>query len=158
MSDTPHPSTLHLVQDLTTMNLGGSDSPIEQAVEVIKVMAKHTPPLPTLVEGPGSDLTKVRCGCGKVVPDDQVKIINTGVINALDGICPSCEPTFKGTARLVCCACKSVVGRMVPHDANGFKFVADKCYHIDRCAYCDPSVESATIIELACWNNKKAGA
>lgn len=98
------------------------------------------------------------CVCGKQVSLTKLSSLNTGVFLTLNDVCKGCKEgaRFDQThARLVCARCKRVIMRIPPStDKTGFKFEANKSYHVDGCPQCDLLSKKAnfTIIEKAMWN------
>jgi len=98
------------------------------------------------------------CMCGRRVPASVFTMVDTGVMRAVNNVCPDCvEGRREDTklARIACCTCKAVVARMVPHkDRDGFEFKANHTYHIGQCGACTPGLDKSDIIEKAIYKER----
>lgn len=97
------------------------------------------------------------CCCGKDVDLSKLDTLNTGVFLTHSDVCKGCKEgkRFDEThARLVCVKCKKVLMHIPPGvDKSGFRFEANKSYHLEGCPQCDESGrKNFTIIEKAMWN------
>lgn len=113
-------------------------------------VGKRLGPAPDVVL-PELNTLNVRCACNKLVPATEATHIWSPILmaDAVEPICPGCRPDFKGTARLVCAACRSVIGWLPPQrDAHGFRIESDKCYHVRHCRVCKKGLQGADILEM----------
>ena len=94
-------------------------------------------------------LAQIRCACEKWVPVSEVRPFHTGLINALDNVCPGCRKAVEGFAILVCARCRAVVARVQPNTKpNGFRYLPGKSYHLDCCAVCVPDIVNKEVGSL----------
>jgi hypothetical protein len=92
-------------------------------------------------DGTPWDPTIGKCACQKMVPLSNFRVYNTGLINAVDNVCPGCRHGLEKYAIIVCARCRAVVARIEPHkDKTGFVFEPGRSYHLDCCAICEPQV------------------
>lgn len=121
--------------------------PTPTTAEVVSLLAQMGKP--SLTTDLDSDPSRVRCACNKNVPCDQVSLVNTGYLTAVDPVCPPCKKDFADQARLVCVRCRSVIGWMDPGvDRHGFRFEKKHFYHVEACAVCKKGLTKADIIEM----------
>jgi hypothetical protein len=80
------------------------------------------------------------CACGKKkIQLDEVRMFDTGYVKVCDNHCHDCLKDYKGLCPIVCIQCKKICAWLSPgQDKDGFKRVAGKAYHIDRCPECNP--------------------
>lgn len=105
--------------------------------------------------GPESlDQLTVPCagpGCNRRLPIGPELYINTGVRQALDPTCPECRKLLRDRARVVCVNCRPphVVGRLTPgrDPRSGLVISADRVYHCNGCAVCQPGLERSQLLE-----------
>lgn len=118
-----------------------------------KILSQLPPPEPKVVK-PETQT----CVCGRHVTYDKLKPVNTGVFHTWNDVCKGCkvgEEYDRTHARLVCARCKRVIMHLPPSvDKTGFRFEANKSYHVESCPQCDATLkkQSFTIIEKAMWN------
>lgn len=124
--------------------------------EAVKLLA-GLPPLPKPII-PKETQT---CACGKQVEIEKLASLNTGVFVTLGDVCKGCkeaEEMDRKNARIVCVKCKRVLMHIPPVvDKTGFRFEANKTYHLNGCPQCEPTLDAEsrqahTIIEKAMWN------
>lgn len=133
--------------------------PVEVDQEWLKGAARllaSLPPLPKPVEKP----LPQTCVCKKQVTIDKLSSLNTGVFITAGDVCKGCkegEEYDRKHARIVCVKCKRVLMHIPPvTDKTGFRFEANKSYHLNGCPQCEPleagKKQRHTIIEKAMWN------
>ena len=116
-------------------------------------LLKNLPPPPKKEGYEGMllrDHKKIPCACNeKIIPINECKRINTGIVQALDTMCKDCKTAVKGTCPLICIRCKRVVSRMEPgkDSKTGFVFQKNKPYHLDGCPFCEENLDKSIIIE-----------
>lgn len=128
--------------------------PERDLVDVMRLMAQLPPVKRKILEGEDT-LTKARCACDKVVDAHVLRPFNSGVIIAMDNVCPGCDKQFFGLAKLVCLTCKTVVARLKPcKTKSGFKFLANRSYHMRDCIWCNSELTKSSILELEIFETK----
>ena len=99
---------------------------------------------------PVGELAKMRrCICEKMLTvNEHTTRWYSGIVNYDETLCGDCRRNFKGHARIVCLGCKSLQGFMKPQTAKtGFKFEADRHYHIEVCPRCRPDKYATQVLE-----------
>lgn len=105
-------------------------------------------PLPPAIDPETETLTHMKCACNKLVEKAAMRILNTGVVHAVDNVCPGCRRYADELVSIVCVRCKAVVARMAPCvDKLGFQFKAGGVLHTECCGVCQPGLEKSYIIE-----------
>jgi len=101
------------------------------------------------VKVPNED-DKVICACGEAKnPVTVCKPFHTGVVTALDNVCPGCEKRWSRHTKLVCATCRTVVGRFEPgKDKDGFIFPEGGTLHVKTCGFCDKSHKGQMEFEI----------
>jgi len=119
------------------------------AAGAIRALADLRPPVSATP--PMFDETKIKCICGKWKDLRDMEIVDTGVIHAISNVCRGCRSAVRhdrGLARVICVTCKRVVMRLVPHvDQVGFRYEANRSYHVDSCGFCTPGLKVSYVIE-----------
>jgi hypothetical protein len=86
--------------------------------------------------------------CKKFLPLKDMRIIDSGIIKALEPLCPECAKTFTDQARVVCIPCKMVVLWVDPHKENtGFEFKRKHVYHVEACPVCREGTTQTKVLE-----------
>ena len=119
------------------MNIDPNDPAVRDYVQLIDKIGppKHRP------TGEYGDITSGKCACNKMVALSLFRVFNTGLINAVDNICPGCRHAGANMAIIVCPRCRHVIGRLPAHkDKTGFEFAANRVYHVDCCGVCEPEL------------------
>jgi hypothetical protein len=123
-------------------------------VDVMRLMAK-LPPTKKKVLADEDTLSKARCACDKVVDAQVLRPFNTGVIIAMDNVCPGCDKQFFNLAKLVCLTCKTVVARLKPcKTKSGFNFLGNRSYHLRECIWCNKDLKKSSILELEIFEQR----
>lgn len=137
------------------------DSDMSWLRDAAKLLAS-LPPAPAPVTPPETQT----CVCKKQVTIDKLAALNTGVFTTLSDVCKGCkegEDYDKKHARLVCVKCKRVLMHIPPTtDKTGFKFEANKTYHVNGCGQCaaidleegHTEKRAFMVIEKTVWNRK----
>ena len=117
--------------------------------EEIELLTKLGPAKPYVP--PQFDTRQTKCVCGKWQPNSLMEEINSGVVTALSNVCRGCVDGCRHdreTARIICTGCRRVIARIAPHkDPTGFKFEANRCYHVMACPGCKTDAKESHILE-----------
>lgn len=115
----------------------------------LELLAKLGPP--KVYVPPQFDDGQTQCICGQWKPNAELEEVDSGIVMALSNVCRSCVEGRKldrETARIVCVGCRRVVARVAPcKDTTGFRFEANRCYHIQSCPVCNSDVKESHILE-----------
>lgn len=117
--------------------------------EEIALLARLGTPKPYVP--PQYDDRMTQCVCGEWKMNSEMEEVDTGVVRALSNVCRDCHAGIahdREMARIVCTTCRRVVARLSPDkDSTGFKFEANRSYHILECAVCNPGLSESQILE-----------
>lgn len=105
-----------------------------------KVLTSHTP--------------CAACGANTYLGD--FAIYDSQVIpSVVSPVCRDCNKELEDKAKLVCCACRTIIGWIDPHkDKDGFIFGKGSFYHIQACPCCTPGLDKSDIIEKVLYLNR----
>lgn len=128
----------------------------QDVTEMVQLLSTLPPakPLP-----PVDNTPKETCVCGHTKLVTDLEMLNTGAFLMPNDICKGCKKgkeIDKAAARIVCARCKKVVMRLKPAtDKTGFTFLPGKTYHLTECKLCNPSIDSANIVEKTLWDRAR---
>lgn len=131
---------------------------VPRALLDLLLKAERAKPVKSIVR-PGA---KETCACHRQVSPDLFSPLNTGVCMVRNNVCRGCKEGAAEdakTARIVCAGCGSVMMRVPPEkDSDGFVFVANRSYHVQRCMSCadqkDLAKDGAAVVEKALYLRK----
>lgn len=100
------------------------------------------------------DVRTITCMCGHKKDRASMPLLNSGIVQFRDNVCRNCPSHPRHWATIVCYTCKEVVAKVAPErdSKDGFAFESRHVYHVQRCAYCCPELESAEVVERILFN------